>query len=162
MSKLRVQCGAQPRAWPHDPEIKTWAEIKSRSLNQLSHLGIPKSLKYLKRIYKKQEKTLIILTHKIKCNIFHTIWSRYNAMAHQILCHIPPSWLYDHPFYPLQLGGLSDQLLLMKCGQTWHMSLLCWHSEYGSLKLGQQNQSKHLGPHHLNGNSLKGCLKNLL
>ena len=28
----------------HDPEIKTWAEIKSQILNCLSHLGAPKTL----------------------------------------------------------------------------------------------------------------------
>ena len=35
----RAQCGA----WTHDTEIKTWAEVKSQPLNQLSHPGTPTS-----------------------------------------------------------------------------------------------------------------------
>lgn len=30
-----------PGAWSHDSEIMTWAEIKSRILNGLSHPGAP-------------------------------------------------------------------------------------------------------------------------
>ena len=40
-SRLHGQDRAQCRAQTHDPDIKTWAEIKSRMLNQLSHLGAP-------------------------------------------------------------------------------------------------------------------------
>ena len=33
----RAWCGA----WSHNPEIMTWAEIKSQALNQLNHPGAP-------------------------------------------------------------------------------------------------------------------------
>jgi len=47
LSRLHAQHGAQPRAWIHDPEIKSWAEIKSWFLNQLSHPGAPSFAKFL-------------------------------------------------------------------------------------------------------------------
>jgi len=31
------------KAWTHNPEIKTWAEIKSQMLNQLNHPRTPKN-----------------------------------------------------------------------------------------------------------------------
>ena len=37
LSRFYTQCGAQHGAWTHDPEIETWAEIKSWTLNKLSH-----------------------------------------------------------------------------------------------------------------------------
>ena len=44
LSKLHAQHGTQCWAWIHDAEIKTWAEIKSWILNQLSHPGTPSIL----------------------------------------------------------------------------------------------------------------------
>lgn len=41
LSRLHVQPGSQHRAWTHNSEIKTWAEIKSQMLNQPSHSGAP-------------------------------------------------------------------------------------------------------------------------
>ena len=41
--RLCAEHGAQCGTWPHDPEIRTWAEIKSWTLNQLSHPGAPHS-----------------------------------------------------------------------------------------------------------------------
>ena len=38
-SRLPTECGAWHGAWSHDPEIMTWAEIKSWMLNRLSHPG---------------------------------------------------------------------------------------------------------------------------
>ena len=42
LSRLHAQRGAQHGAWTHDPEIKTWAEIKSWTLNRFSRPGAPK------------------------------------------------------------------------------------------------------------------------
>ena len=39
-SNLHTQGRAQHRAWSHDPEIMTWAKIKSQTLNWLNHPGI--------------------------------------------------------------------------------------------------------------------------
>ena len=39
--RLPAECGAWHRARSHDPEIMTWAEIKSWMLNQFSHPGTP-------------------------------------------------------------------------------------------------------------------------
>ena len=36
-SSLHAQCGARCAAPSHDPEIMTWAETKSQTLNRLSH-----------------------------------------------------------------------------------------------------------------------------
>ena len=36
--------GAWGRAWSHDPEIMTWADIKSQMLNWLSHPDAPQSV----------------------------------------------------------------------------------------------------------------------
>ena len=36
LSKLHTWCRAQCRAWTHDPEIKTWAEIKSQIVTELT------------------------------------------------------------------------------------------------------------------------------
>jgi len=41
LSRLHTQHGAQHGAWTHDPEIKTWAEIKSLMLNWLRNPGTP-------------------------------------------------------------------------------------------------------------------------
>ena len=41
LSRVRVQREAQCGAGTHDPEIKTWAEIKSQTLNWLSQPGVP-------------------------------------------------------------------------------------------------------------------------
>ena len=40
-SRLHTQCGTQHGAHSHDPEITTWAKIKSQMLNRLCHPGIP-------------------------------------------------------------------------------------------------------------------------
>ena len=40
-SRLPTEYWAQHGAWSHNPEIMTWAEIKSQMLNQLSHPGAP-------------------------------------------------------------------------------------------------------------------------
>ena len=37
--------GAQHWAWSHNPEIMTWAEIKSQMLNQLNHTAAPERYK---------------------------------------------------------------------------------------------------------------------
>jgi len=39
--RLPTECRAQSRAWSHNPEIMTWAEIKSQMLNWLSHPSTP-------------------------------------------------------------------------------------------------------------------------
>ena len=41
LSRLQAQYGVQHGAWSHNPEIKIWAEVKSQTLNWLSHLGTP-------------------------------------------------------------------------------------------------------------------------
>ena len=41
LSRLCTGWGTQCETWTHDPEIKTWAEIKSWMLNWLSHPGPP-------------------------------------------------------------------------------------------------------------------------
>ena len=41
LSRLHVQHRDQCEAWTHNTQIKTWAEIKSQSLNWLSHPGAP-------------------------------------------------------------------------------------------------------------------------
>ena len=41
LSRLPTEHGAQPGAWSRNPEIMTWAEIRSRMLNWLSHPGAP-------------------------------------------------------------------------------------------------------------------------
>ena len=41
LSSLHVQHGAQCGAWPHNPGIMTWVEIKRLSLNWLSHPAAP-------------------------------------------------------------------------------------------------------------------------
>ena len=42
LSRLHAQHRAWCRAWSHDPDVMTWAEIKSWTLNQLSHPSAPK------------------------------------------------------------------------------------------------------------------------
>ena len=42
ISRFRAQQGAHYGARSHDPEIMTWADIRSQMLNWLSHLGAPK------------------------------------------------------------------------------------------------------------------------
>ena len=44
LSRLHTQHGAQCRTRPHDPEIMTWAEIKSQTLNWLNHPDTPQDL----------------------------------------------------------------------------------------------------------------------
>ena len=46
LSRLHAQHKAQQRTWSHDPEIMTWAEIKSCMLNGLSQSDIPYSALY--------------------------------------------------------------------------------------------------------------------
>ena len=41
LSRLHAQCRIQRRAWSYDPEIMTWAEIKSWTLKWLSHAYTP-------------------------------------------------------------------------------------------------------------------------
>ena len=41
LSRLHTQHGVQPGAGTQDPEIKTWAKIKSWMPNRLSHPGAP-------------------------------------------------------------------------------------------------------------------------
>ena len=41
LGRLHAQWGAQHRAWSQDPEITTWAEIKSQMLNWLSYPDAP-------------------------------------------------------------------------------------------------------------------------
>ena len=41
LSRLCTGWGTQCETWTHNPEIKTWAEIKSWTLNWLSHPGPP-------------------------------------------------------------------------------------------------------------------------
>ena len=41
LSRLHAQCWTQSGAWSHDHKIMTWAKIKSRTLNQLSHPDTP-------------------------------------------------------------------------------------------------------------------------
>ena len=41
-SRLHTQHRVQRGAWPHDLRITTWAEIKSQTLNWLSHPGAPR------------------------------------------------------------------------------------------------------------------------
>ena len=41
LSRCHTQCGAHHRARSHNPGIRTWAEIKSQTFNQLSHSGAP-------------------------------------------------------------------------------------------------------------------------
>ena len=41
LSRLHAQHETPCRAWIHDPETKTWVEIKSQMLNPLSNQGIP-------------------------------------------------------------------------------------------------------------------------
>ena len=41
LSRLRAQRGTPCGAWTPNAEIKTWAKIKSRALNGLSHPGFP-------------------------------------------------------------------------------------------------------------------------
>ena len=41
LSRLYAQHGLQHGAWSHNPEIMTWAEIKSRMLSQLSYPAAP-------------------------------------------------------------------------------------------------------------------------
>lgn len=41
-TKCRAQRGGSvSQPWDHDPELKTWAETKIQTLNQLSHPGTP-------------------------------------------------------------------------------------------------------------------------
>ena len=41
-SSLPTGHGARWRARPHDPEIMTWAKIRSRMPNRVSHSGVPR------------------------------------------------------------------------------------------------------------------------
>ena len=50
--RLHSLCGAQRRAWTHNPEIKTGAEIKCQMLNWLSHPGGPSVLFLIPRARK--------------------------------------------------------------------------------------------------------------
>ena len=58
--RFHAERGAQGRAWTHNPEIKTWAEIKSQTPNQLSHAGAPDSL-------------LIVTLDPFLTPLFHTL-----------------------------------------------------------------------------------------
>ena len=50
LSTLHAQQGAQCGAWTQDFETKTWAEIKSQMLNQLSHPGTLGKLLWLENL----------------------------------------------------------------------------------------------------------------
>ena len=39
--RLHAEHWPRHGAWSHNPEIMTWAETKSQTLNQLSHMGAP-------------------------------------------------------------------------------------------------------------------------
>ena len=41
LSRLHAQGGAQCGVWTHNPEVKTWTEIKSWMFNRLSHPSAP-------------------------------------------------------------------------------------------------------------------------
>ena len=47
-SRLHTQHGAQHGAWTHNPEIMTWAKIKSQIFNWLSHPSAPQRSNFKK------------------------------------------------------------------------------------------------------------------
>ena len=75
--RLLTEQTAQHGAQSQDPGIMTWAETKSRTLNQLSHPGIPKSFFYnfLKIIHLLTKPDLN--AHKATYALYLSTWCEY-------------------------------------------------------------------------------------
>lgn len=80
--KQAPQHGAQCSAWTHDPKMKTWAEIKSRTLNLLTHPSAPRIYFPLTNCFTKDwnERNMSILL--TICWIPH--WIRLGIIVHTV------------------------------------------------------------------------------
>ena len=85
LSRLLADHGARHGAWSHDPEIMTWADMKSQPPNQLSHTGVQKH----DLLMPKQITEYVLHDYKQPCkmNLVHYCDSKLcSAFTHT--CHI--------------------------------------------------------------------------
>ena len=92
--------------WSHDPEIMTWAKIKSQALNQLSHPGTPKLNSWSPSLPSKK-----------------LVSSFAPLLRAQTWCHLQPSLSFTPYFIYEELPWLPFKIF----SETFIHLLQCYH-----------------------------------
>ena len=103
-SRLPSEHGACCRSWSQDPEIKTWAKIKSWALNQASHLRCPKLIGRSKNLsYFQIFLTPFHKAHKVTCSRYYHWFSFIFRYVFTITWTIHIFFVHDSS-YNLEIG----------------------------------------------------------